>query len=365
MAQFEPGTNETASPTAEPQIPMMLVGSGAVRGARLIVGSLSLAVSLASWVAWIGWRVANLGAHPVAIGLYLIELLGVAAGAAVAVRLAMSGPGRTVYENDRRESYRYAFAVADHVGRTRSVDLHRDVRVAMRAAPHASPTMTDMAMGSVLTEGPRRLALVLTVTLALVLGVAPMPMPPAWAMIAALVSAGTMSCAHVVFGRGRIRFGDRTRWAFSAMGEVLSPADREGLAPRRWLGTVATVVVVNLAIALRGTSDRWTHGLSPMSHDDRLVTMLLACGVVIGALFTLRTMAAPSFPDAHLVSRRLEERTARQSALGGAVCIGLVGLLAGVLPGSVDAADEPPVGIVQITEHEAPSTVPLERFADG
>ena len=218
-------------------------------------------------------------------------------------------------------------------------------------------------MGSVLIEGPRRLILVATLTAALVFGIAPMPMPPTAAIAAALVGAAAMSCAHVAMGRGRIHVGDRTRWAYCALGEVLSPADHEGLAPRRWVGTIATVVVVNLALALRGTSDRWTHGLSPMSSDDRLITMLLAVGVVAGALFTLRTMAAPSFPDAHLVSRRLEERTARQSALGGAVCFGLIGLLAGVLPGSVDAAHDQPPGVVQVTHHEVPPT--LDRFADG
>ena len=70
--------------------------------------------------------------------------------------------------------------------------------------------------------------------------------------------------------------------------------------------------------------------------------MVWAGLVVIGGLYTLRTIPTPKLGNAHLVARRLEERTARQSALGAAVCLGLVGLLAGILPGSVDpGADDP------------------------
>ena len=90
-------------------------------------------------------------------------------------------------------------------------------------------------------------------------------------------------------------------------------------------------------------------GLS--ADDQRLVAMVWAGLLVLGGVYTLRTIPTPRLDNAHLVSRRLEERTARQSALGVAVCLGLVGLLAGVLPGSVDpgAGDpgrvEPPAQI--------------------
>jgi hypothetical protein len=116
-------------------------------------------------------------------------------------------------------------------------------------------------------------------------------------------------------------------------------------------------VVINLAVALRGMSDRWTHGLPAMDNEARIVAMVFAMTIVIGALCTLLTTPAPELDNAHLVSRRLEERTARQSALGGAICVGLIGLLAGVLPGCVDPADDDAARIEHVTEHEVGATV--------
>ena len=104
-------------------------------------------------------------------------------------------------------------------------------------------------------------------------------------------------------------------------------------------------------------SDRWTHGLPTMSNDMRIVAMVYAMTLVAGSLFTLVTTAAPQLDNAHLVSRRLEERTARQSALGGALCVGLIGLLAGVLPGCVDPGDDHAGRIEHVTEHEVGSAV--------
>ena len=131
-------------------------------------------------------------------------------------------------------------------------------------------------MAAVLTDGPRRLLVVGSLTLAMVLGVAPIPVPPLWAIACGIASMVLMSCAHVLLGGGRIRFGDRIRWSSAALGEVCSGVDLDGVAPRRWVGTVAAVVVLNLAIALRGMSDRWTHGLAPMEADDRHITLLIA-----------------------------------------------------------------------------------------
>jgi len=207
-------------------------------------------------------------------------------------------------------------------------------------------------MGAVLLEGPRRLVLVLAVSVALVLGLSPMPMPPVWALLTLSAAVALAATSHVVLGDGRIRFGDRTRWSYSSIGEVVSATDLDGVAPRRWVGTIAAIVIVNLSIALRGTSDRWTHGLDPMTSDERLVAMSIGIALVVGALFTMRTVQAPVL-DAERWSRRLEERTARQSALGATVVLGLVGLIAGVLPGSVDPADDDPVRIEQVVDVES------------
>lgn len=354
MRLNDKGTNKPTSRTA----PTLSVR-------RRAIGLIALAVSVVSTFSWLAWRLVSLGPHPVELGVFMVEVAGLATGVGVAIALATTRSSRSVFENDPRESSRYAFAVADLVGRTRAVDLHREVRDAMRAAPRWRPrNLGDVAVASVLADGPRRLGFIIVLNAGLLLGVAPFPMPPSWALASAALGVVAMSLAHVVLSAGRIRVGDRTRWSIASLGEVFSAADRDDLAPRRWVGTVAVVVVTNLAVALRGMSDRWTHGLPPMSSDDRLVGMALATALIVAALYTLRTMPAPQLPNAHLVSRRLEERTARQSAVGGAVCVGLIGLLAGVLPGGVDAADRDPVRIERVSDDRVESVVP-HSLPDG
>lgn len=319
------------------------------------LGAVLAAVGASAEVVWLSWWVVHLPVNLVAVAVLGVELAGLAATVAITVGLIRARQPRSVFVDDPRESHRFAFAIADIVGRTRSTDVHRDVARAVRSASQRRARRSaELAMGAVLLEGPRRLVLVVALSLGLVLGVAPMPMPPWWALLAAVLAAVLAASAHVVLGGGRIHFGDRTRWAYSSIGEVVGASDLDGLAPRRWVGTMASIVVVNLAIALRGTSDRWTHGLSPMADDERIVTMLLAIVVVAGALFTMCTIQAPDL-DAARWSRRLEERTARQSALGATVVLGLVGLFAGVLPGSVDATDDDPVRIEQVVDGQAGS----------
>jgi hypothetical protein len=184
-----------------------------------------------------------------------------------------------------------------------------------------------------------------------------MPVPAATALISLAIGVGGLSMAIVVLSEGRIAIGDRLRWTYGSIGELLVREDLDGVAPRRWVGTVGTIVIVNLAVALRGISDRWTHGLPTMANDMRVVAMVYAMVLVFGSLYTLVTTAAPQLDNAHLVSRRLEERTARQSALGGALCVGLIGLLAGVLPGCVDPGQHHTGGIEHVTERQVGSAV--------
>jgi hypothetical protein len=301
------------------------------------------------------WWLSHLPLNPIAFAVLATELVGVVNTVAITTGLVRARQPREVFIHDHRESHRFAFAVADIVGRTRSTDVHRDVARAVRTVSHRPPRRSaEAAMGGVLLEGPRRLVLVVALSVGLVVGTAPMPVPPWWAIVAAGVGALLVAASHVAVGGGRIRFGDRTRWSYSSIGEVVGAADLDGLAPRRWVGTMASIVVVNLAIALRGTSDRWTHGLAPMADDDRVVTMLMAIVVVAAALFTMRTIQEPDLDEARW-SRRLEERTARQSALGATVVLGLIGLFAGVLPGGVDAADDDPVRVEQLVDDQAGS----------
>jgi hypothetical protein len=337
--------------------------SATTRGPRLSaprrrLGVAFIVVGLCGWFGWIVWRITTMALHPVPIVALAIEAGGAAIGVVVAFALANVDRPRTTHHDDRRDPWRYAYAVADRVERTRAADLHRDVRSAAFAARRpGKKTCADVAMGCVLVDGPRRLALIVVAVLGLLIGVSPMPVPDPRALTSLAVGVVGLSAATVVLSQGRIRFGDRLRWTYGAIGELLIRDDLDGVAPRRWIGTVGTIVVVNLAVALRGMSDRWTHGLPTMDNDVRIVAMVYAMTLVAGSLYTLLTTAAPQLDNAHLVSRRLEERTARQSALGGALCVGLIGLLAGVLPGCVDPGDHDATRIEHVTEREVGSQV--------
>jgi hypothetical protein len=307
------------------------------------------------------WRVGQLGAHPIEVLVFATEIVSVVSGLIIGVGLAAARQPREVLGNDPRESFRFAFAVADIVGRTRASDVRVDLVSSYRRLVRRRPGLPDLSMAAVLSDGPRRLVVVVSLAIALVIGVAPIPMPPIWATSSGLAAIVLMSCSHVLLSGGRIRFGDRVRWSSAALGEVFAGADRDGVAPRRWVGTVAAAVVLNLAIALRGMSDRWTHGLAPMHTDDRQITMLIAITVVAGSLYTLRTTAAPQLANSHLESRRTEEQTARQLAVGGALLIGMIGLLAGILPGGVDAADDP-TGVEQISDRDPAGVEVVEHL---
>lgn len=345
---------ETAAgePARSGRRPEQPVGRVLPAGRRRVGVALTV-VAVVAELGWLAWWLAHFPVNVIALTVLLVELVGLLGTVAISAGLARASRPRQVFVDDPRESHRFAFAVADIVGRTRSTDVHRDVVrvVRSRRRPRRS---ADAAVGAVLLEGPRRLLLVITASLALLLGVSPMPVPPRWALALLLGAAAAAAVSHVALGDGRIRLGDRTRWSYSSIGEVVSATDLDGVAPRRWVGTMAAIVVVNLAIALRGTSDRWTHGLDPMTPDERLVTMVLGIGLVVGALFTMRTVQAPVL-DGQRWSRRLEERGARQSALGATVLLGLVGLIAGVLPGGVDAADDDPVRIEQVVDDQTGS----------
>lgn len=306
-----------------------------------------LTCSLVLAAGWFGWRIATVGPHPLRVVVLLIELSGWTGGVLVARGLLAARRPRAALRAE--PTYRYAFAVADRVGRTRADDLRHDLRTATdRLLRRGASSPADRAMVGVMIDGPRRVALIGSLVLCLLLGVAPMAVPPVWAIALALSSSALLALAHRTASAGRIRLGDRTRWSFATLGEVLAPNDHTDVAPRRWVGTVGAVVVLNLCIALRGMSDRWTHGLPAMADDERLVAMGWAMLVVIAGLYALRTIPTPQLGNAHVVARRLEERTARQSAIGAAVCLGLVGLVAGVLP--VDAPDDVDGGVERLDD---------------
>ena len=304
-------------------------------------------------MGWLTWRIATLDLHVVPIAAVALEAIGLAIGVVVAMALAGVDQPRAVHDGEMRAFRRFAVTVADYVGRTRADDLHQDVRSLARAARRPrGRTAADFAMACVLVDGPRRLALIAVAVLGLMVGVSPVPVPSIPALVALALGVAGLTLAACVLSDGRIRIGDRLRWSYSSLGEIVVRDDLDGVAPRRWVGTVAAIVVINLAVALRGMSDRWTHGLPSMDDDPRIMAMVFAMVLVAGSLLTLLTTSPPELNNAHVVSRRLEERTARQSALGGALCVGLIGLLAGVLPGCVDPAHDDPARIEHVSESE-------------
>lgn len=317
---------------------------------RLVAGLAALAVAAATSLAWLEWRVSHLGLHPIEIAFFVAEVVSVVSALTVGLGLA-TAPSRTIEdETDRRDSFRFAFAVADAFGRPRTTDLRADMVQSWRSLRGGGTDLSALSTAAVLSDGPRRLLLIVSLTLALLFGVAPIGVPPVWAVACAIAALVMSSWALVLLGAGRIRIGDRVRWSSAALGELCSGTDCAGVAPRRWVGTVAAVVTLNLAVGLRGMSDRWTHGLAPMASDVRVVTMLLAEIIVLGGLYTLLTTTAPQLDNAHLVSRRTEERTARQSAVGAAVALGLIGFVAGFLPGTIEATDDQPVRVEQVSD---------------
>jgi len=265
--------------------------------ARLVAGWSSLLGGVVCWSIWFVWRVDHLGVHPVAIVTLLVEVSGLVAGVMVALGLLGAEAPRAVLPTDRRDSHRYAYAVADRMGRTRTADLQRDLLVDRMTRRSVIGT-ADRAMIGVLIEGPRRVALVAVLSLALLIGEAPMPMPPPWAVAAVAAATLLIALSHVLATSGQIRIGDRTRWSFASLGEVFSRSDHVTVAPRRWVGTIGTIVALNVVIALRGMSDRWTHGLPAMTAEQRLTTMGWAAVLVVGGLFTLGTMEPPKLGNA-------------------------------------------------------------------
>jgi len=314
--------------------------------AQTRVGIAMLWISMAAWAGWLGWRLSALPLEPraatlVSLLVLALEWIGVLIGVLVAWGLLSAAgrqPDHAPVRYDR--SHRFAHVVTDAVGRDHSDDVHHDVRVAVRAAPRVRHrSRADWVVAAVLADSPRRLAMVTLITIALLTGVSPMPIPPALAVLTWCLAAAAMAAAHTMLSGNAIAIGDRLRWTYSSLGEIVVRDDVDGVAPRRWVGTVAAVVALNLALALRGISDRWTHGLPAMDAEHRKVVMVVALLLVLGALYTLATMPTPQLDNAHLVARRLEERTARQSLLAMAIVAGLVGLLAGLFTGDVDAAD--------------------------
>ena len=197
--------------------------------ARRRVGISFMVVGMCGWLGWIVWRAATLPLNPIPLAAFAIELGGAVIGVVVAVALATVDHPRATFDDDRRDPWRYTFAVADRVERTRAVDLRREVRSA--ANRRGKRTRADIAMGCVLIDGPRRLAMIVVAAVGLLIGVSPMPVPTVASLASLVVGVGGLSLATVVLSERRISVGDRLRWTYGSIGELLIRDDLEGVAP--------------------------------------------------------------------------------------------------------------------------------------
>jgi hypothetical protein len=332
------------------------------------LGGAGVALGTVAWAAWLTGRLADARAHPLWIALFAAEVVGVVTGAIVAVAIARrpvalrtaTHASRAVRPGGGTEPNGYPTVVADLLGIATTPDLREAVRGAWRPAVARTTPIAHRALALVRFDGARRLVLVVGLALSMLLGVAPLDEPAPWLLGVGGAALVLTSVGSMLLSGGAIRPGDRLRWSFASIGLTVGPTERPDAMPARWAGVTGSIVVLNLAVALRGVSDRWTHGLPPMADADRVVAMSAALLLIVGALATLRHLAPPEPGRGH-TSRRLEERSARQSALGATAIAGLLGLFAGILPGSVDAADRQPIDREQRPQVQVVVTVAVSE----
>jgi hypothetical protein len=193
-----------------------------------------------------------------------------------------------------------------------------------------------IAWAVVAVEGIRRLVFVGVLVAVLLSGRFPFEMPE-WTMLATLVVAQVLvSSGHWMLSGGVLWPGIRLRWSMASVGAGFGDGTSRTGLPIRWTATLATMVVLNLAVSLRGVSDRWTHGLGPMPHDERVVAMVVAAGLVMVGFVAMRILVRPSL-GFYGPTRRLEETSTRRLAIGATLAVALFGFVAGVLPGGLPA----------------------------
>ena len=317
-------------------------------------GRVATCAGLALWVAWITWQLSGSVHGPVGAATIALELVALVVAALVTAGLwrveAAPAFDRT-YAHGERPTVPEIMAVvlavdpalvdvsgeigrpvtADDTGEVawarRGMSILRDVGRASR------PTVRDAAWSVVALDGVRRAACLAVLTAVLFSGRVPFDMPtPGWVAVLAL-GVVMVSVGHWLLSGGRLVPGARLVWSMASVGAGLGDGVSRTTLPIRWVATMASIVVLNLAISLRGLSDRWTHGLGAMPQDARVVAMSIAFGFVGTGLLALRTLPQPDL-DFYGATRRLEETSARRLALGATVGIAIVGFAAGAAPGA-------------------------------
>jgi hypothetical protein len=333
----------------------MAQGGGVAMLAARWAGRFASVVGVVAWSLWLAWRLTSSPVGVVSVVVLVLEV------AALLVSIVLSAALWSRPDRPRRPvpaaGLTDLFAGLLGLDELEAVEAHGaddtgevararrglrllDPRTASSVGT-ALPTsgrrqLAATAWALVAVEGIRRMLFVAVLVAVLLTGRLPFEMP-GWSALAALVGAQvSFAVGHWLLSGGVLRPGVRLRWSMSSIGAGLGDgASRTGL-PIRWTATLATMVVLNLAVALRGVSDRWTHGLGPMPHDERVAAMVMSWWLVIVGFAALRTLDKPSL-GFYGATRRLEETSTRRLALGTTLAVALVGFVAGVLPGGLPA----------------------------
>jgi len=310
-------------------------------------GRFASVVGLVAWSIWLAWRVStSTGAMSVVV--LVLEV------AALLVAVVISAALWSLPERGRRltRSASFVDVVGDLLGVDAlvSVGAHGaddtgEVARARRGLellnprgshPTSGPRLAVTAWALVAVEGIRRMLFVTVLVAVLFSGRFPFEIP-AWSTFAVLVLAQVFfSISHWLLSGGVLWPGVRLRWSMASVGAGLGDGTSRTGLPIRWTATLATMVVLNLAVALRGVSDRWTHGLGAMPHDERVLVMVVSGWLVVVGFAALRILVQPSL-GYYGATRRLEETSTRRLALGGTLAVALVGFIAGVLPSGLPA----------------------------
>lgn len=306
-----------------------------------------------TWIAWLAWRAASPIHGLLGVAAFVLEFAAFIVAGVISLALWQAPPTSPTGSQRRAavslpETMVVALGldadrpvVRSTVGSddTGEVAWARHGIASLRPAAlfgAQRPSLRQVAWSMVAVEGMRRMLCVVAVVVALFSGHAPFDVPPV-SMVALLVASQvTLTLGHFLLSDGLIRPGARLRWSMASVGAGFGDGrSRTGL-PIRWAATLATMIALNLMVSLRGLSDRWTHGLGAMAHDERVMVMTAAAWLVGWGFVALQSMSQPEL-GYYGATRRLEETSTRRLALGATLSVAAVGLIAGVLPGGIPA----------------------------
>jgi hypothetical protein len=332
-----------------------------------------LALSIAGligWFGWLSWRLTTLEMSVLAVAVLVLEFVAISAALVVTAGLFA---GRARWHRSRRSTdadRQLPMLLAEaldlgHIIHERDIDptdptgvllanvgpddtgeiawARRGLRVLGdqrrldRRAQLSTQNLREAAWSVVALDGLRRLVSVITLVVVLFTGIAPFETPPTNRIVILAVGIALLSIGHWLLSGGHIRPAARLIWSMASIGAGLGDGvSRSGL-PIRWAMTMATLIALNISIALRGMSDRWTHGLGPMNDEARVIAMSVAFGLVASGGIAMRRMPQPELGH-YGATRRLEESSVRHLAIGLTLLVATIGFVAGLAPADVIVA---------------------------